>query len=118
MAIRGWLECDREQLAAVKAIIESHDDDRYSGGWGFPARPFNWTSYAFYGGDIREACVPWLFDQLVAIAGLPASDEDGDRVQGLFMATHEMTGLAEWQIRDGAVHVLPGGHRHQYLDPP
>lgn len=34
------------------------------------------------------------------------------------MATHEMTGLAEWQIRDGAVHVLPGGHRHQYLDPP
>jgi hypothetical protein len=117
VAIRGWLECDQEQLDAVKEIIQSNNDGRYSGGWGFPVRRFNWTSYAFYGGDIREAFVPWFFDQLVAIAELPASDEDGDRVQGLFMATHEMTGLAEWQVRDGAVHVLPADHRHQYLDP-
>ncbi|GAA2522666.1 restriction endonuclease fold toxin [Streptomyces longisporus] len=35
-------------------IIAKHADDHYSGGWGFPAHPFNWTSYAFYGGGIQE----------------------------------------------------------------
>jgi hypothetical protein len=118
VSIRGWLECDQEQLASIKEILESNPNEQYSGGWGFPVRPFNWTSFAFYGGDLQEADVPWLFDQLVAIAALPASDEDEDRVQGLFMATHEMTGLAEWQIRGGEVHVLPGDDRHQYLAPP
>ncbi|MDX6347391.1 MAG: hypothetical protein QOF84_2181 [Streptomyces sp.] len=117
VSIRGWLEGDEEQLASIKRIIEANDDEHYSGGWGFPARPFNWTSYAFYGGDVRESMVSWFFDQLVAIAELPASDEDEDRVLGLFMATHEMTGLSEWQIRDGEVHVLPGDDRHQYLRP-
>ncbi|SOE24456.1 hypothetical protein SAMN05442782_1084 [Streptomyces sp. OK228] len=115
VSVRGWLECDRAQLSAVKAIIAKHTDDHYSGGWGFPKHPFNWTSYVFYGGDIQEADVPWLRDQLAEMATLPPLDEEDSDVQGLFMLTHEVDGLIEWQIRDGRIHVFPGEERHQYL---
>jgi hypothetical protein len=86
VSVRGWLECDREQLAFVKDIISAHDDGHYIGGWSFPTKPFRWTYYVFYGGDIRESEVDWLLDQLREIARIPASDEDEDEVRGLFVA--------------------------------
>jgi hypothetical protein len=33
-------------------------------GWGFPKAPFSWSLYVFYGGDVREADLPWLFGQV------------------------------------------------------
>ncbi|GHB02940.1 hypothetical protein GCM10010330_66410 [Streptomyces tendae] len=117
VSVRGWLECDSFQLSAAKEIIASHADNHYSGGWGFPSRPFNWTSYLFYGGDIQEADVRWLRDQLVEMATLPPADEDDSDVQGLFILTHEIDGLVEWQIRDGSVHIVRGDKRHDYLGP-
>ncbi|EYT80832.1 hypothetical protein CF54_23125 [Streptomyces sp. Tu 6176] len=115
VSVRGWLECDGSQLAAVKEIIAGNTDEHYSGGWGFPVRRFNWTSYVFYGGDVREESVSWLLDQLTEMAALPAEHDDFPKVQGLFMLTHEVEGLVEWQVRDGGVHVVPGGGSHQYL---
>ncbi|WP_232838524.1 hypothetical protein [Streptomyces geranii] len=56
-------------------------------------------------------------DQLTEMAALPPSDEDDSGVQGLFMVTHELDGLVEWQIRDGGIHDVPGDERHQYLGP-
>jgi hypothetical protein len=47
---------------------------------------------------------------------IPASDEDGDRVVGLFLASHESNGMSEWQIRDGRVLISPADTRYQYLD--
>ncbi|MEU5308382.1 hypothetical protein [Streptomyces sp. NPDC021562] len=117
VSVRGWLECDQAQLSMVKEIIAKSADEHYSGGWGFPARPFNWTSYVFYGGDIQEGDVSWLRDQLAEMAILPPSDEADADVQGLFMLTHELEGLTEWQIRDKGVHAFPGDERHQYLGP-
>lgn len=116
VSIRGWLECDQKQLAAIREIISAHDDDHYSHGWGLPRRHFNWTCYAFYGGDVRELAVSWLLDQLTEIARVPASDEDGDRVRGLFLASHEIDGTSEWQIREGRVLISPADDRHRYLD--
>jgi hypothetical protein len=116
VSVRGWLECDRKQLAAIEAIISSQDDDLYIGGWGLPRRHFNWTYYAFYGGDIREQAVGWLLDQLRDIARIPASDEDGDRVQGLFLASHEVDGMSEWQIREGQILISPADSRYEYFD--
>jgi hypothetical protein len=43
VSVRGWLEADREQRAAVQAVIDAARRDLYSGGWGFPERPFNWS---------------------------------------------------------------------------
>lgn len=76
----------------MKGIIGAHDDGHYIGGWGFPTKPFSWTYYVFYGGDIRESEVDWLLDQLREIARVPASDEDEDEVRGFFVASHEIEG--------------------------
>lgn len=116
VSVRGWLECDHEQLTAIQAIISSRDDNHYTGGWGLPRQQFNWTCYVFYGGDLREQAVDWLLDQLRDIAQIPATDEDGDRVQGLFLASHEVDGTSEWQLRDGQVLISQADSRHQYLD--
>ncbi|WP_240634311.1 MULTISPECIES: hypothetical protein [Streptomyces] len=98
-------------------MISKNVDGHYSGGWGFPDRPFNWTSFVFYGGDIQEGDVPWLYDQLKEIARLSVSDVDGPGIQGLFVATSEVKGAVEWQIRDGGVHIVPIGEELRYLGP-
>jgi hypothetical protein len=116
VAVRGWLECDARQLELVKGVVAAHDDGFYSGGWGFPTSHFNWTHYAFYGGDVRESGVEWLLDQVREIARIPASDEDDDLVRGFFVASHELDGASEWQVRDGQVVVLPAPGRYEYLD--
>jgi hypothetical protein len=116
VSVRGWLECDEKQLDAIEAIVVSGDDNPYAGGWGLPRRPFGWISYVFYCGDVREQAVDWLLDQLGDIARIPASDADGDRVRGLFLASHEVDGMSEWQIRDGQVFITPADGRYRYLD--
>ncbi|MGK5639085.1 hypothetical protein ACSNOK_12380 [Streptomyces sp. URMC 126] len=116
VSIRGWLECDTAQLAAVEKIISSHADGHYSHGWGRPRQQVNWTAYVFFGGDLRESAVNWFTDQLTEMARIPASDADGDLVRGLFLASHEIDGTAEWQIRDGRLVISPADVRHRYLD--
>ncbi|MDO0929697.1 hypothetical protein QQY24_31715 [Streptomyces sp. TG1A-8] len=116
VSIRGWLECDREQLTQIKGIISKNAEGHYSGGWAFPGQPFNWTSYVFYGGDIQEGDTSWLHGQLEEISRISSSDSSMG-VQGLFIATSEVDGAVEWQIRDGGIHVLPIPGELQYLGP-
>jgi hypothetical protein len=49
------------------------------------------------------------------MAVLPPEDKDDSDVQGLFMLTHEVEGLTEWQIRNKGLHELSGAERHEYL---
>ncbi|MFF7144653.1 hypothetical protein ACFZB5_26110 [Streptomyces nodosus] len=116
VSVRGWLECDETQLAAVQEIISSHTDDHYSSGWTTPRQQVNWTSYLFYGADIRESALDWFMDQLREIARIPASDDDGDLVRGLFLASHEVDGTTEWQVREGRLVASSADIRHRYLD--
>ena len=104
---RGWVEIDIKQRSSAEEIIQRHQDGQYSGGWAFPAKPFNWTLYLFYGGDIREGELPWLRAQVTALAALSAIDEDGDRPRGLFLITDERGGAVTWQIRDGGLEEFP-----------
>ncbi|MFC9842965.1 hypothetical protein [Streptomyces sp. NPDC127595] len=85
-------------------------------GWGTPRQHINWTHYIFYGADIRESALDWFMNQLREIARIPASDDDGDLIRGLFLASHEVDGAAEWQIREGQLFVSSADARHQYLD--
>ncbi|MGP3974441.1 hypothetical protein ACTWQF_10620 [Streptomyces sp. 8N114] len=116
VSIRGWLECDETQLAAIQQIISSHEDNHYANGWGSPRQHVNWTHYIFYGADIRESALDWFTDQIRKIARIPPSDDDGDLVQGLFLASHEVEGTTDWQVRDGQLFITPADIRHQYLD--
>ncbi|WP_251096401.1 hypothetical protein [Streptomyces sp. Caat 7-52] len=116
VSVRGWLECDKTQLAAVQEVISTHADEHYSNGWSTPRQQVNWTHYIFYGADIRESALDWFTNQITEIARIPASDGDGDRIRGLFLASHEVDGTTEWQVRDGRLVISSADARHQYLD--
>jgi hypothetical protein len=79
----------------------------YSGGWAFPERPFNSTLYVFYGGDIREAALPWLRGQVESMAALPPVDDDGDMPIGLFVLSDEHAAVSVWEVRDGMLRDRP-----------
>jgi hypothetical protein len=100
---RGWLQINFEQRRTAEEIIHRRHHDLYSGGWTFPAAPFNWTLYLFYGGDIREGALDWLRVQVAELATMPPADEDGDCPAGLFLITDERGGAVAWQVRDGIV---------------
>ncbi|MEU9344129.1 hypothetical protein AB0D74_23280 [Streptomyces sp. NPDC048278] len=115
--IRGWLECDDQQFAQVEEIVQSDDADRtYSGGWAFPSRQYNFVNWVFFGVEMRAQSVDWFLDRLRRVARIPASDEDNDLITGLFFVSHEVDGMSEWQVRDGAVAIRAASQEYQFLD--
>ncbi len=120
VSVRGWLECDDGQLARIKEIVAADDPERtYSGGWAFPARQYNYLSWAFYGGDIRAVALDWFEERLRSIARIPASDPDDEydeRPRGLFLVSHDVDGMSEWRVHNGDLVIgLPAGD-YRYLD--
>ncbi|MGW4896787.1 hypothetical protein ACWEQL_31695 [Kitasatospora sp. NPDC004240] len=120
VSVRGWLECDEEQLARIKEIVAPDDPERtYSGGWAFPTTQYNGIGWAFYGGNIRAVSLGWFEERLRQIARIPASyqdDEYDDRPRGLFLVSHDVDGMSEWRVRDGDLVIgLPDGD-YRYLD--
>ncbi|WP_030443752.1 hypothetical protein [Actinoplanes subtropicus] len=106
-AARGWLQIAPQQRGDAEEIIRRHHHDLYSGGWAFPAAPFNWTLYLFYGGDLREGELAWLRMQIIELAAMPAIDDDGDRPAGLFLVSDERAWPIMWQVRDGSMEERP-----------
>jgi len=107
MSVRGWLQADHQQREAIEAIIGAARRDLYSGGWGFPDRPFNWSLYVFYGGDIQEGELSWLREQVESMAAMPPVDDDGDMPAGLFVISDERAAVHVWEIRDGMLRDRP-----------
>lgn len=107
VSVRGWIELDHRQRQDAERIIERSPDDHYSGGWGWPQKPFNWTLNLFYGGDIRESAIPEIRDQVKQLALLPPTDEDGDRPRGLFIVNDERGHIESWQVQHGEVLSVP-----------
>ncbi|MFG2949673.1 hypothetical protein [Streptomyces adustus] len=117
VSIRGWLGCDDRQLAQVIRIVESDDPDKtYSGGWAFPPKQYNFINWAFYGAEMRAQSVDDFLEQLRRIARIPASDDENDLITGLFLVSHEVDGMTEWQVRDGDVVIGAASETYRYLD--
>ena len=77
-SVRGWLEADHRQRALC----------------------------VFYG-EIREAELPWLREQVQAMAALPPADDDGDIPAGLFVISVERAAVSVQEVRDGTVRDQP-----------
>ncbi|MEU8802665.1 hypothetical protein [Spirillospora sp. NPDC048819] len=106
--IRGWLEF-YGQKADAEQIIRRGDP----AGWAFPEG--GWLDAACYARAVRSQYSDDVLDQVREIAALPATDEDDDRVCGLFLVFHEEGHQTEWQIRDGQVLVGQAPARYDYL---
>ncbi|MEV4172050.1 hypothetical protein [Nonomuraea sp. NPDC049709] len=107
--VRGWLEFYGQRSQAERVIRDGGDP----AGWTFPDG--GWLEAACYARAVRASALDDLLDLVRRIAALPAADDDGDRVCGLFLAFHEGDGQSEWQVRDGEVVVGPAAPRHDYL---
>jgi hypothetical protein len=103
VAVRGWLEVDHAQRQQVERILAEYGEDAYAGGWAFPGKPFNWTLYVFYGGDIRESAVASLREQVAELARLEPVDADLDMPVGFFLLSDERQRSTSWTVRDGQV---------------
>ncbi|MEV0285587.1 hypothetical protein AB0H36_15860 [Kribbella sp. NPDC050820] len=101
VAVRGWLEVDHKQREQVEQTVAAYGRDGYAGGWAFPVKPFNWTLYVFYGGDIRESAVASFRDLVAELARLAPVDEDLDMPAGFFLLSYERQQSTSWTIRDG-----------------
>ena len=107
-SIRGWVEIDFKQRLSAEQIIEQSRHELYSGGWAFPSKPFNWSLYLFYGGDIRQGEISWLRDQVEQLARMRPVDEDNDWPRGMFVVTAEGRESAQmWQVREATVTDFP-----------
>ncbi|GAA3223330.1 hypothetical protein [Nonomuraea helvata] len=106
--LRGWLEFHGQRPAAERIIGQGEAQ-----GWAFPDG--GWLDAACYARAVRAHEVGEVLDQVRRIAALPATDDDDDRVCGLFFAFHEVDGQSEWRVRDGEVVVNPAPTRYDYL---
>ncbi len=115
VSIRGWIECDRNDINTIKNIYEKykHQYDEsieiekrhlYQQGWNFPELNINWTAYIFYGADIREYNSDFIKDQLLEISKL------GVDISGYFLID-DYDGEKKfcWQIVDGKFLETPQG---------
>ena len=117
VSVRGWIEVAPAQRAAVEKIIADAEDGFYSGGWGFPRAPFNWSLSVFHGGDVREEALDWLRGQLMQIAALDPVDEDGDLPVGLLILTDERGSVTAWEIDAGVLRARPALRCHGFSRP-
>lgn len=109
--IRGWLEFSGgSQRRAFERIAGDAPDP----GWAFPEG--GWLDAVCYARAVREQYVEEVLDVIREAAALPAADEDGDRVAGLFLVFHEVNGQSEWQVRDGQVITGPADQRYDYFN--
>lgn len=114
VSIRGWIECDDEDVQKIKSIVEEYktkeewikkrlDRDKltlYQNAWRFPLseNSFNWTTYIFYGADIRSEYLDYIREQLELIAKLNNENE------GFFMCRDEEADENdEWIIKNGRI---------------
>ncbi|UBU10889.1 hypothetical protein [Nonomuraea gerenzanensis] len=104
--VRGWLEFAGQRAEAMDIIRRGEPE-----GWAFPEG--GWLDAACYARGVRDA--DEVLVPLRRIAALPAVDEDGDRVCGLFFAYREGSGQEEWQVRDGDVIIGAASSRYDYL---
>lgn len=105
--VRGWLECDFNQVKQIERINEEFIKcskqyslsetivQMYSKGWFYPKSPINWTSVVCLGVNINHAALYYIKEMVVNVSEIEmldgyfrVSDDEGD----LFL---------EWIVKDG-----------------
>lgn len=96
LSLRGWIECDEQDLEKIKKrLSESQESIKkypvdfeqaklYSKGWRFPENNVGWSSYVFYGADIKNYALDYIISQFKSITAV-----DDEIVGYLFISDDE-----------------------------
>jgi hypothetical protein len=105
--VRGWLETSFELVPQFKEIVQRFNynyikyglSDRqavlYQKGWHFPEYPINYTSYIFYGAEVKSD--DYIKDQIIDII------QSCEEIDGLFYFDYEGDYHTKWKIFDSKI---------------
>lgn len=110
VSIKGWLECEHSQLEEIHKIISDYEFKKdferivgyesmvlYNKGWCNRKEIINWSSYIFYGADVKEYCVYFIESEIKEI--LSKCSE----IDGLFFFQHEEGEMRCWKIANSQI---------------
>jgi len=117
ITVRGWIDCDDDQIGQVEQIIAAHQHVHFSKAWALPAakESGSWINFAFFGAAAGPELLAWIEPQLEAIAALTALSPD-EHVRGLFFVSTDAGERWEWRMQNGALTKLPAALAYRYLD--
>lgn len=110
ISIRGWLECDAEDIGAIQSIIDYYSNVEldclwtkqtgsfYNKGWKISKDIVNWTAYVFYGADIRAGYEEYIKMQIKDIMKV------NHRIEGhFFLDDDEGENKLYWRVIDSNI---------------
>ena len=118
VSIKGWLECEHSQLEEIHKIISDYGFKKefesivgyesmalYNKGWCNRKEIINWTSYIFYGADVKDYCAYFIQSEIREI--LSKCSE----IEGMFFFQHEEGEMKCWKITNSQIREidLPDG---------
>lgn len=105
--IRGWIECDFEDVVKIKESVEScwmkfsgfQVEEAvavlYGKGWSFPVEPINWVSFVFFGASINKNNLLFVKGAVLELTKL------GLDIKGLFYVDDEDDCVARlWRVSE------------------
>jgi len=116
-SIRGWIECDDEQVEQIKTVVALHGGTPYAQGWSFPSAKASgsWLNFIFFGAATNQDISNWLEPQLAEIAAITPKSPD-EHVRGLFFVSSEAHGRSEWLLKDGHLQKTATTNKYNFLD--
>ena len=82
VTVVGWFECAFDDVKMIKKTINETIESAsefgvdkeiasfYLKGWRIPDEQINWTSFVFFGADIKSEALPYIENQLLMISKL------------------------------------------------
>lgn len=111
VSVKGWFECESHQVKNIKKIIDSCGTKNYPGnifdnentklynkGWCYPEEIINWTSYIFYGADIKEYYSGFIKDEIKEVL------KKNTGIDGIFFFCYEEGETEYWKITDSEIY--------------
>ncbi|EKY6639765.1 TPA: hypothetical protein HJT69_003992 [Escherichia coli] len=105
--IRGWFECDFEQVKKIKKaneeffkhsekyLLPENTKRLYLNGWCYPEYPINWVSVISLGVNINQIAFDYIKDMIVNVSKT-------ERLDGYFRVNDDEDNLfLEWIVKDG-----------------
>jgi hypothetical protein len=118
LSLSGSLLCSSDQIEIIKEAINDSVNSAadyncsieqaslYLKCWYFPDQHVNWTSYVFFGGDIRSYAEDYIIHQLLSIIERLAKSTLEERdIAGQFNFTDEEGRIGMWIVDESGVRI-------------
>lgn len=110
VSVKGWLECEHSQIEEIHKVILNYGSkmgfetsighesvELYNKGWCNQKEIVNWTSYIFYGADVKDYCLDFIKGEIKEILSKCVE------IDGMFFFQHEEGEMRCWKITNSQI---------------